>query len=49
MAYKQIADMNPWNGGRECPFCCIGCEHLKGIEYHSADDVKIECDLETEL
>jgi hypothetical protein len=48
MKYKQVAELAPWTneGNPECPFCCIGCEHLKGIKFNSCDDVEIECDLE---
>lgn len=48
MEYKQVAEMNPWTdgGNQDCPFCCVGCEHLQGIIFNSYNDVEIECDLE---
>lgn len=48
MSYKQVAEMNPWtdNGNNECPFDCVGCPHLVGINFNSNTDIDIECDLE---
>lgn len=45
MAYKQIATMSPISGKGDCPFDCVGCEHLLDMIFRGNDDIRIKCDL----
>lgn len=46
MMEKNLASMSPWQAKGECPFDCIGCDHLINVHFYSKDDVCVECDLD---
>ena len=49
MRRTKLTEMIPLDAPCECPYNCVGCEHLNGIVYYGNDDVEVECDLDEEV
>lgn len=48
MRRSKLVEVIPLDAPSECPYNCVGCEHLKGVVYYGNDDVEVECGLDEE-
>ena len=48
MRRTKLVEMIPLDAPSECPYNCVGCEHLNGFVYYGNDDGEVGCDLDEE-
>ena len=46
MRRSKLVEMIPLDAPSECPYNCVGCEHLNSVVYYVNDDVEVGCNLD---